>query len=973
MNIPNIDINNTPELILDQPSAGYNMDCKNITEIYNSLIKSIKLHSRELQLARQPVIGQPVTGQPVTGQPVIVQPPTESVIGQQHNESDENFSNNGTSLDTDLSSLSEDNKNGGGLKDKISNLFKSSIPNPYSYIIKNIKSLKNELKSVTGTAISPEQYKLIFESLNIKEHQFNKQNKINQPIQQQGQQYSVQQLNYGMHKNDRELLQEILNKYNNIVGNYADIKSSIQNIPDEVEQLVLKKLTMNELERRQLENRIKKQLQEQDEQNKSSSFKELQQEKKNLEMILQKYRQYGYIGLNPHDNDDIIKFVNPDVSGNVVPSVGTVKSFIMNMYKFKNTNKIKYNYYRSKFIQNQITANPNVLKLPNKLGVNDKPFQHLPNQMLILASINNLLQKEAFIQKNSNINDNNTISQVGGVDEAQQSPSQQSSIEQQTSEQIKKDNAINIIKKNIKRIREKNLLTSKINSQEINNNYNDIYFILPQAGPIENASLPINIDNIFNILDLIDLNYNSETLKYLSIILEFLLGLYGFIYIELFSNNNIIESNKEKVKQIESKEPKQIESKEPKQIESEEPKQIESEEPKQIESEEPKQIKSEEPKQIESEESKQIESEEPKQIESEEPKQIESEESNKEQQISDKKVNNICRLNDNNKQIADFLNTCLDMTEEERKKELKKFQLISHPDKNSNCREDANNAFLQLNEKCGNKNQNGGGINDNLINKIFFDEPNKVVPNTLTPGFIIMYEENGISKYITLTNDCYQSKGISTNAGQVLSNNNNLKFRLIPSHPDDVTLSWTNSYVDFKNIELDNFKTKESFIQYIKNNSKFDISEQLIINVILIYNPKLNTNIDFINIYKNNKLFSDMINNKKLSNISGGKKSNKKFKNKTKKINTEIIDIKKFFSPKIKYNSKNKNFKKSKKLKNKAISQKKGGSNMKIIKPQVTITDTMQSLLMNKNLQGNKWLLNIPEINKLLSKEKLNN
>ena len=36
----------------------------------------------------------------------------------------------------------------------------------------------------------------------------------------------------------------------------------------------------------------------------------------------------------------------------------------------------------------------------------------------------------------------------------------------------------------------------------------------------------------------------------------------------------------------------------------------------------------------------------------------------------------------------------------------------------------------------------------------------------------------------------------------------------------------------------------------------------------------------------------------------------------------------------------------------------------------VTITDAMNSLLKKKNLKGNKYLINIPEINNLLNKKK---
>ena len=45
----------------------------------------------------------------------------------------------------------------------------------------------------------------------------------------------------------------------------------------------------------------------------------------------------------------------------------------------------------------------------------------------------------------------------------------------------------------------------------------------------------------------------------------------------------------------------------------------------------------------------------------------------------------------------------------------------------------------------------------------------------------------------------------------------------------------------------------------------FDISNKLLTKVILVYNPNLNTQLDFINLYKNNKLFS----NDEIRKISG--------------------------------------------------------------------------------------------------------
>ena len=212
-----------------------------------------------------------------------------------------------------------------------SDLIGGAPPNPYTNIIKEIKNFQEKLKSLVGISISPIESKIIFQGLQLKEYEYSQG--------QKGQQSS------GFSANDRKLLQDILDNYNNIKGIDADIKNSIQSIPGQVEQLVLKKLTMNELARQQLEDRIRKQIEDQDNKDKVSTLKQLQQENKNLEMVLEKYRQYGYIGINPADDDDLITFVNPndDEKG---PKEGTPKSLVMGMYNSKEEDPQKYNFYR---------------------------------------------------------------------------------------------------------------------------------------------------------------------------------------------------------------------------------------------------------------------------------------------------------------------------------------------------------------------------------------------------------------------------------------------------------------------------------------------------------------------------------------------------------------------------------------------------------------------------------------------------
>ncbi len=101
---------------------------------------------------------------------------------------------------------------------------------------------------------------------------------------------------------------------------------------------------------------------------------------------------------------------------------------------------------------------------------------------------------------------------------------------------------------------------------------------------------------------------------------------------------------------------------------------------------------------------------------------------------------------------------------------------------------------------------------------------------------------------------------------------------------------------------------------------------------------------------------------------SGGKK----LKNKSKKREKKYSKSKNIFSRK-KYkkikNNKNNKSKKIKKHKPKSI--KRGGygpGDLKIVRPQITTTDALKSLLNNKHMDGNKYLLTIPEIQKLLKK-----
>ena len=276
---------------------------------------------------------------------------------------------------------------------------------------------------------------------------------------------------------DKELLQKISNNYTSLSQNFYDVRSTLQKIPENIEQLIFKKLTLNELERQKLEDKIKKQLADQDDQEKGSQIKNLTEEKERLEKILEVYKQYGYIGLNPLYNDDQIKVVIPDSCGNIVHGdFSGVKGIVQNMIKFKQEEK-KFNYYLHEFIENQSQANPDVPELPSILGGNNEFNENLNDlkgdKYCLTNALNILLQKEAF----------------------------------------------------------------SANQDICTNNPND-YFILPHVGSLtKSQTLSIYVDKVKNILDLIGVNSdplspnncnfnNTSQKKYL----QFLLGLYGFKY-----------------------------------------------------------------------------------------------------------------------------------------------------------------------------------------------------------------------------------------------------------------------------------------------------------------------------------------------------------------------------------------------------------------------------------------------------------
>lgn len=346
-------------------------------------------------------------------------------------------------------------------------IFSSSTTsaNPFTRLKAMLSNFRTSIYNVTNKSFNINQKNYIQGFLNQKETEWN-----NSQIKT-----SIGSISSA----DRELLQKISNNYTSLSQNFYDVRSTLQQIPENIEQLIFKKLTLNELERQKLEDKIKKQLADQDDQEKGSQIKNLTEEKERLEKILEVYKQYGYIGLNPLDNDDQIKVVIPDSCGNIVHSdFSGVKGIVQNMIKFKKEQQ-KFNYYLHEFIENQSDANPDVPELPSILGGNNQFNQNLEDlkgdKYCLTNALNILLQKEAF----------------------------------------------------------------SANQDICTNNPND-YFIFPQIGSLtKSQTLPIYIDKVKNILDLIGVNSdpltpnkcsfnndNPSQLKYL----EFLLGLYGFKY-----------------------------------------------------------------------------------------------------------------------------------------------------------------------------------------------------------------------------------------------------------------------------------------------------------------------------------------------------------------------------------------------------------------------------------------------------------
>ena len=364
-----------------------------------------------------------------------------------------------TSDEVSISSDSDSEQKGGYIFNK------NPSSNPYTRVKNNTKLLINEIIKLSNQSYDKGQESNILGYLNQKESEWNsKQIKT-----------EIKTEIAGLTQEDRELLNKISKNYYKLSGNYGDILASIKTLPDTIEQQILKKLSMNELERQNLEDKIKKQIEDQDDQESGSQIQNLKNEKEILEKILEKYRQYGYIGLNPTDGDDTVKVNLPDSCGNIIPTNDSIKGFLYGMTTYKVDNPKKYNYYLHEFIKNQETANPNVPKLPSVLGgANDSLLNIMGDKICLTNALNILLQKEAF----------------------------------------------------------------SVNQQIAASNNTSEYFVLPETGELtKSPTLPIYVDKVKNILELIGVNNdplnsnecsldNTSQQKYL----EFLLGLYGFKY-----------------------------------------------------------------------------------------------------------------------------------------------------------------------------------------------------------------------------------------------------------------------------------------------------------------------------------------------------------------------------------------------------------------------------------------------------------
>ena len=218
-------------------------------------------------------------------------------------------------------------------------------------------------------------------------------------------------------------------------------------------------------------------------------------------------------------------------------------------------------------------------------------------------------------------------------------------------------------------------------------------------------------------------------------------------------------------------------------------------------------------------------------------------------------------------------------------------------------------------------------------------------------GFILIREKQ---KYIALTN-------ISESRSSSLDNKN--MFRFVMSNDDEQR----NPLYHNKEISItDKINDVEQF-KTMLSNSIGNSSDPVIKNisdVLLIYNR--DSYLNFINPYKDDTLFNNdqktEIENKHIEIDTQQQEGGKKLSRKQKKKYSKNKNI---FSHKLKpkHNKKRKNKTKKQKTNKKTL---KGGTGLRIVRPQIPITSALLALLHEKNIPENQYLLNIPKINQLL-------
>ena len=231
-----------------------------------------------------------------------------------------------------------------------------------------IDQQKNEYLSKNISGLSTEQLKLLEE---LKSNYYSTQNKLDQ----------------------------LPGEIKELKSNYYSTQNKLDQLPGEIESMILKKMTLNEVQRRALEDKIKKKIEDQDAQDKYSKIKTLENELNNLKSIIAYVKQLGYIGIDPLDKSNDFQFIQKDSDGNVIQSSDddSMIKLLQEMKNIKNSNNDNFNYNLHKFIENQKEALIQIFTVPNALPEgNGFVSTYTSNEICLTTVLNNLFQKKLF-------------------------------------------------------------------------------------------------------------------------------------------------------------------------------------------------------------------------------------------------------------------------------------------------------------------------------------------------------------------------------------------------------------------------------------------------------------------------------------------------------------------------------------------------------------------------------------------------